>query len=59
MHRGLEHLLLVVALLQELCSERAGLRVPLEIAALFLNQELLFGWYRCHHPVTELHLSGV
>lgn len=59
MHRGLEHLLLVVALLQELCRERAGLWVPLEIAALLLNQELLFGWYLRHHPVTEVHLSGV
>jgi len=59
MHRGLEHLLLVVALLQELCRDVAGLRVALKVAALLLDQELFFRWYLRHHPFIELHLSGV
>ena len=58
MNRGLEHLLLVVALLEELCRERAGLRVQLQLAALLLNLELFFRWYLRHHPLTEVHRSG-
>ena len=58
MHRGLEHLLLVVALLEELCRERAGLRVLLQLAALLLDLELFLRWYCSHHPLTEVHLSG-
>ena len=55
---GLEHLLLVVALLEELCCERAGLRVLLQRAALLLDFKLLLRWYCSHHPFTEFHLSG-
>ena len=58
MHRGLKHLLLVVALLQKLCRERASLRVLLKRAALLLDLELFLRWYCRHHPFTEFHLSG-
>lgn len=59
MDSGLEHFLLVVALLEEFCRDGAGLRVLLQGAALPLDQELFFRWYLRHHPFTELHLSGV
>lgn len=55
---GLEHLLLVVALLQELCRDGASVWVLLQRAALLLDLKLFFRWYLRHHPLTEIHLSG-
>jgi len=58
MDRSLEHLLLVIALLEELGRNRARLRVALQVAALLLDQELFLWRYLDRHPFSEVHLSG-